>query len=180
MRQNQAQNQKRSRGRGRRTGGYGQTNINRNTTFESNGPEGRLRGNAQQLYEKYTALANDANTAGERISAEACSQFADHYYRINQTIVMAAEQQRRTQDEQRASRRPVHASAEDASAGDAPAPDEQSSEASSSDEPSSDEPSSNKTSSNEKPSGEKPPRKVAARRKPAKGPEDEDSSEAVA
>ena len=179
MRQNQAQNQKRSRGRGRRTGGYGQTNINRNTTFESNGPEGRLRGNAQQLYEKYTALANDANTAGERISAEACSQFADHYYRINQTIVMAAEQQRRTQDEQRASRRPVHASAEDASddssAGDAPAPDEQSSEVSSSDEP-----SSNKMASNEKPSGEKPPRKVAARRKPAKGPEDEDSSEAVA
>ena len=179
MRQNQAQNQKRSRGRGRRTGGYGQTNINRNTTFESNGPEGRLRGNAQQLYEKYTALANDANTAGERISAEACSQFADHYYRINQTIVMAAEQQRRMQDEQRASRRPVHASAEDASddssAGDAPAPDEQSSEASSSEEP-----SSNKTASNEKPSGEKPHRKVAARRKPAKGPEDEDSSEAVA
>ena len=179
MRQNQAQNQKRSRGRGRRTGGYGQTNINRNTTFESNGPEGRLRGNAQQLYEKYTALANDANTAGERISAEACSQFADHYYRINQTIVMAAEQQRRTQDEQRASRRPVRASAEDASddssAGDAPAPDEQSSEASSSDET-----LSNKTASNEKPSGEKPHRKVAARRKPAKGPEDEDSSEAVA
>ena len=179
MRQNQAQNQKRSRGRGRRTGGYGQTNINRNTTFESNGPEGRLRGNAQQLYEKYTALANDANTAGERISAEACSQFADHYYRINQTIVMAAEQQRRTQDEQRASRRPVHASADDASddssAGDAPAPDEQSSEASSSDET-----LSNKTASNEKPSVEKPPRKAAARRKPAKGPEDEDSSEAVA
>ena len=179
MRQNQAQNQKRSRGRGRRTGGYGQTNINRNTTFESNGPEGRLRGNAQQLYEKYTALANDANTAGERISAEACSQFADHYYRINQTIVMAAEQQRRTQDEQRASRRPVHASAEDASddssAGDTPAQDELSSEASSSDET-----LSNKTASNEKPSGEKPHRKVAARRNPAKGPEDEDSSEAVA
>ncbi|MEJ6672910.1 MAG: DUF4167 domain-containing protein [Alphaproteobacteria bacterium] len=181
MRQNQVQNQnqKRSRGRGRRTGGYGQTNINRNTMFESNGPEGRLRGNAQQLYEKYTALANDANTAGERISAEACSQFADHYYRINQTIVMAAEQQRRTQDDQRASRRPAHASVEDVSddsnAGDAPAPDEQPSEASSSDEP-----SSNKTVSNEKPSGEKPPRKVAARRKPAKGPEDEDSSEAVA
>ena len=174
MRQNQAQNQKRSRGRGRRTGGYGQTNINRNTTFESNGPEGRLRGNAQQLYEKYTALANDANTAGERISAEACSQFADHYYRINQTIVMAAEQQRRTQDEQRASRRPAQASAEvasdDGSADDEPAPDKQSSEASSSDEP----------SSNEKPSGEKPPRKSAARRKPAQGPEDEDSPEAVA
>lgn len=127
MRQNQAQNQKRSRGRGRRTGGYGQTNINRNTTFESNGPEGRLRGNAQQLYEKYTALANDANTAGERISAEACSQFADHYYRINQTIVMAAEQQRRTQDEQRASRRSVQAPAgevsDDSGSGEVKAPD---------------------------------------------------------
>ena len=179
MRQNQAQNQKRSRGRGRRTGGYGQTNINRNTTFESNGPEGRLRGNAQQLYEKYTALANDANTAGERISAEACSQFADHYYRINQTIIMAAEQQRRTQDDQRASRRPAQASAEDASddssAGDAHVPDEQSSEAASSDKPLSEE-----ATSNEMPLGKKPPRKVTATRKPAKGPEDEDSSEAVA
>ena len=108
MRQNQAQNQKRSRGRGRRNGNYGQTNFNRNTTFESNGPEGRLRGNAQQLYEKYTALANDANSAGERISAEACSQFADHYYRINQTIALAAEQQRRAQEEQRANRRSAH------------------------------------------------------------------------
>ena len=179
MRQNQAQNQKRSRGRGRRTGGYGQTNINSNTTFESNGPEGRLRGNAQQLYEKYTALANDANTAGERISAEACSQFADHYYRINQTIVMAAEQQRRTQDEQRSTRRPAHAPAEDASddssAGDAHVTDEQLSQASSFDEP-----SSNGTTSSEKPLDEKPPRKLGARRKPAKGPEDEDSSEAVA
>ena len=26
-------------------------NFNRNTTFESNGPEGRIRGNAQQLFE---------------------------------------------------------------------------------------------------------------------------------
>lgn len=173
------QNQKRSRGRGRRTGGYGQTNINRNTTFESNGPEGRLRGNAQQLYEKYTALANDANTAGERISAEACSQFADHYYRINQTIVMASEQQRRTQDDQRASRQPVQSSADDASddssTGDAHASDGQLSEASSSDEPSSDE-----TTSSEKPLDEKPPRKLGARKKPAKGPEDEDPPEAVA
>ena len=126
MRQNQAQNQKRSRGRGRRNGNYGQTHFNRNTTFESNGPEGRLRGNAQQLYEKYTALANDANSAGERISAEACSQFADHYYRINQTIALAAEQQRRTQEEQRASRRAAHAHGERASESPASADDSQS------------------------------------------------------
>ncbi|MGB1181747.1 MAG: DUF4167 domain-containing protein [Candidatus Puniceispirillaceae bacterium] len=56
MRQNQSQHQKRSRGRGRRNNN-GHASFNRNTTFESNGPEGRLRGNAQQLFEKYTALA---------------------------------------------------------------------------------------------------------------------------
>ena len=99
MRHNQGQNQKRSRGRGRRNSNHGQTNFNRNTTFDSNGPDGRLRGNALQLYEKYTALAHDANAAGERISAEALAQFADHYYRIHQTILQAADQHRRNQEE---------------------------------------------------------------------------------
>ena len=105
MRHNQGQNSKRSRGRGRRNGGHNQVNFNRNTTFDSNGPEGRLRGNAQQLFEKYTALAHDANAAGERISAEAFAQFADHYYRIHQSILQAAEQQRKAQDERQQSRR---------------------------------------------------------------------------
>ena len=105
MRHNQGQNSKRSRGRGRRNGGHNQVNFNRNTTFDSNGPEGRLRGNAQQLFEKYTALAHDANAAGERISAEAFAQFADHYYRIHQSIVQAAEQQRKAHDERHQSRR---------------------------------------------------------------------------
>lgn len=92
MRQNQKSN--RPRGRGRRPGGQNQPHINRNTTFDSNGPEGRLRGNAQQLFDKYTALAHDANAAGERVSAEAFSQFADHYYRVSQSIIQAAEQRR--------------------------------------------------------------------------------------
>ena len=104
MRHNQGQNQKRSRGRGRRSNNHGQTNFNRNTTFDSNGPEGRLRGNALQLFEKYTALAHDANAAGERISAEALAQFADHYYRIHQTIVQAAEQNRRSHEERQQAR----------------------------------------------------------------------------
>ena len=105
MRHNQGQNQKRSRGRGRRNSNHGQTNFNRNTTFDSNGPEGRLRGNALQLFEKYTALAHDANAAGERISAEALAQFADHYYRIHQTIVQAAEQHRRSHEERQQARK---------------------------------------------------------------------------
>ena len=105
MRHNQGQNSKRARGRGRRNGGHNQVNFNRNTTFDSNGPEGRLRGNAQRLFEKYTALAYDANAAGERISAEAFTQYADHYYRIHQSILQNAEQQRKAHDERQQSRR---------------------------------------------------------------------------
>ena len=92
------QNGKRSRGRGRRPSGVNQPNVNRHTTFESNGPEGKVRGNAQQLYEKYTALAQDANSSSERISAEAFSQFADHYYRVHQTILASIEQKRNSHD----------------------------------------------------------------------------------
>ena len=96
MRQNQ--NAKRSRGRGRRSGNSNQNNFNRNTTFDSNGPEGRLRGNAQQLFEKYTALAHDAQSSGDRVLFEAHSQFADHYYRIHQSILANAEQRRQNDE----------------------------------------------------------------------------------
>ena len=115
MRHNQGQNQKRSRGRGRRNSNHGQTNFNRNTTFDSNGPDGRLRGNALQLYEKYTALAHDANAAGERISAEALAQFADHYYRIHQTILQAADQHRRNQEERQQQNRKLESAASETS-----------------------------------------------------------------
>ncbi len=82
----------RQRGRTRRNGGGGQ--INRNTTIDSNGPDVRLRGNALQLQEKYTSLANDASASGERISAEAYFQYADHYFRVHSTIVAALEDRR--------------------------------------------------------------------------------------
>jgi hypothetical protein len=89
MRQNGKNN--RQRGRGRRNGN-GQ--INRNTTLDSNGPEVRLRGNAQQLYEKYVALGNDASAAGERIQAEAYFQYADHYFRVHSAVIAASEERR--------------------------------------------------------------------------------------
>ena len=90
----QAQNAKRGRGRGRR-GNNGHNHVpNRNTSYESNGPDGKLRGNAQQLHEKYMALAHDAATAGERIMAEAYTQFADHYFRLHQAAVGVAETKR--------------------------------------------------------------------------------------
>ena len=92
----QPQNAKRGRSRGRRGNNNGGHNHvpNRNTSYESNGPDVKLRGNAQQLHEKYLALAHDAATSGERISAEAYTQFADHYFRIHQAAVGVAESKR--------------------------------------------------------------------------------------
>ncbi|MBM3571018.1 MAG: DUF4167 domain-containing protein, partial [Alphaproteobacteria bacterium] len=51
-------------------------------TFDSNGPEVRIRGNAYQVYEKYLQLARDAAAAGDRIAAENYLQHAEHYFRI--------------------------------------------------------------------------------------------------
>ena len=92
----QPQNAKRGRSRGRRGNNNGGHNHvpNRNTSYESNGPDVKLRGNAQQLHEKYMALAHDAATSGERISAEAFTQFADHYFRLHQAAVGVAESKR--------------------------------------------------------------------------------------
>jgi hypothetical protein len=50
-------------------------------SFGSNRAEGRVRGNAHQLLEKYLALAREAQAAGDRIAAENYSQHAEHYFR---------------------------------------------------------------------------------------------------
>ena len=73
----QGSNPKRPRGRS------GRKNTNpRSQSFESNGPEVKVRGNAQQVVEKYLALARDAATAGDRIRSESYFQHAEHYYRL--------------------------------------------------------------------------------------------------
>lgn len=51
-------------------------------TFDSNGPSVKIRGNAYQVYERYLALAREAQTSGDRISAENLYQHAEHYFRI--------------------------------------------------------------------------------------------------
>jgi hypothetical protein len=85
----QGPNNRRSRGRGpRRThnggggGGGGGGGNPRQQTFDSNGPEIRIRGNAYQVLEKYLAMARDAVTAGDRVAAENYFQHAEHYFRI--------------------------------------------------------------------------------------------------
>ena len=69
---------KRQRGRGRKSGNSA------NRSYESNGPEVKIRGNASQIYDKYLQLARDASSAGDRVRAENLYQHAEHYYRIVQ------------------------------------------------------------------------------------------------
>lgn len=74
---------RRPRGRtNRKQHGGGGGGQSRTHTFDSNGPDGRVRGNARQVYEKYLTLARDASSAGDRIAAEAYYQHAEHYFRI--------------------------------------------------------------------------------------------------
>jgi hypothetical protein len=83
-------NIKRMRGRNNRSGSSGGgfrtqqsgTPLNRNHVFDSNGPEQRIRGTAQQLQEKYQQMGRDATTSGDRVMAESYFQFAEHYFRI--------------------------------------------------------------------------------------------------
>ena len=51
-------------------------------SFESNGPDVKVRGTAQHVAEKYTQLARDAHVSGDRVAAESYLQHAEHYYRI--------------------------------------------------------------------------------------------------
>ena len=54
----------------------------RNQVFDSNGPDGRIRGNAHQVMERYLALARDASSQGDRVAAENYYQHAEHYFRL--------------------------------------------------------------------------------------------------
>lgn len=60
----------------------GNTPMNRNHVFDSNGPDLRVRGTAQQLFEKYLQLGRDATSGGDRVMAESYFQHAEHYFRI--------------------------------------------------------------------------------------------------
>ena len=88
-------NMKRMRGRQNRPGGNGggggpapirhqggNIPLNRNHSFDSSGPDVRVRGTAQQLFEKYLQLGRDATSGGDRVMAESYFQHAEHYFRI--------------------------------------------------------------------------------------------------
>jgi len=66
--------------------------MNRNHVFDSNGPDVRVRGTAQQLFEKYLQLGRDATSSGDRVNAESYFQHAEHYFRILNAMNQAAQQ----------------------------------------------------------------------------------------
>ncbi len=83
------QGQQNRRGRGRNNN----NNTNQNNpprkgqnpltrSFESNGPDVKLRGTPAHIAEKYMSLARDAQSSGDPVLAENYLQHAEHYNRI--------------------------------------------------------------------------------------------------
>ena len=85
-------------------GGGGGGGFNPNRTYDSNGPDVKVRGTAAHVYEKYLQLARDANTQGDRVMAENYLQHAEHYFRILGAI--QAQQQLYSQQQQQAQQQP--------------------------------------------------------------------------
>ena len=78
---------RRNRGQNRRNF----NNLNKNTVIESFGPISQVRGNVQQLNEKYNNLGNDAASNDDKVLSETYYQFADHYHRLLKEIEIANE-----------------------------------------------------------------------------------------
>ncbi len=82
------QGQQNRRGRGRNNNNSNQNNQQRKgqnpltRSFESNGPDVKLRGTPAHIAEKYMSLARDAQSSGDPVLAENYLQHAEHYNRI--------------------------------------------------------------------------------------------------
>ncbi len=83
----QGQQNRRGRGRSRKP----QNPLAR--SYESNGPDVKIRGTASHVAEKYMSLARDALASGDIVTAESYLQHAEHYNRI----IMAAQTQASSQ-----------------------------------------------------------------------------------
>lgn len=67
---------------GRHNSGNNRRPNSGNRSYDSNGPDGKIRGSASQVYDKYSSLARDAQTSGDPVAAENFFQHAEHYFRI--------------------------------------------------------------------------------------------------
>ena len=73
---------KRMRGRNNNGGGNRKGPNPLTRSYESNGPDVKIRGTAQHIGEKYLQLARDAQTSGDPVAAESYLQHAEHYFRL--------------------------------------------------------------------------------------------------
>lgn len=92
------QNRQRNRGRNNNNNRRGPNPLQR--SYESNGPDVKIRGNAMQVAEKYLTLARDAQVSGDRILAENYMQHAEHYSRIIAAAQAANQQNQQAQQNQ--------------------------------------------------------------------------------
>jgi len=90
----QGNNSRRSRGRGN-----GKRQPRGSNQIDSHGPEVRVRGTAQQVFDKYLALGRDATSIGDRIVAENMFQHAEHYSRVLALAQENAEHRNDTREE---------------------------------------------------------------------------------
>ncbi|MBN9027872.1 MAG: DUF4167 domain-containing protein, partial [Rhizobiales bacterium] len=85
MRQGQQNNNNNKRMRGRNNNGNNNNRKGPNPltrSYESNGPDVKIRGTALHIAEKYVTLARDAQSSGDRVMAESYLQHAEHYFRV--------------------------------------------------------------------------------------------------
>ena len=69
------------RSRGRQTNrGHEPNPLTR--SYDSHGPDVRIRGTALHVAEKYLQLARDAHTGNNPVAAENYLQHAEHYFRL--------------------------------------------------------------------------------------------------
>lgn len=81
------QGQQNRRGRGRNNNSNNNNNNRKNQnpltrSFESSGPDVKIRGTPAHIAEKYISLARDALSSGDPVLAENYMQHAEHYNRI--------------------------------------------------------------------------------------------------
>ena len=75
-------------------------------SFDSNGPDVRIRGTAYQINEKYVTLARDATSAGDHILSESYLQHAEHYQRFINEMTEEANLHNKQQQQQQQQQQP--------------------------------------------------------------------------
>ncbi len=91
-----------NRNSGRNNGGNRRPQARLNQVYDSNGPEGRVRGTASQIVDKYISLARDANGSGNKVLQQSFLQHAEHYQRILSSIQKEIDKQNQLRAEKQA------------------------------------------------------------------------------